>query len=222
MAGSPPVVVHLGAHKTATTHLQHALAQVRGRFEGRLFLPKELRASGLRLQEWLSGESEGREHHRVLRQAFAVPVRLVISEENILGVTPGVFEPFSPLLYPRAEPRLRRLVQVLPDRPVILALAMREGAGFMVSCYAQALLAGRVMPFDDFRAGVDPTALDWSGLVARLRAALPEAQIVELCRVATGGGKGGRKALGPRGRACPATSAPARTAERHSGCCFAV
>ena len=176
------IILHLGAHKTATTHFQQALKRSRTRLAGAgvtLFLPDDLRRNGLMLQDWLGLKGEDPEHEALLRAAFAqADGRLMISEENILGMVPGPGVARDGLLYPRAGQRLRRLRRVLPEAPVTLALALREGAGFLASCHVQALMAGRIAPFSQVFGGVDPAGLDWAGLGARLMHAWPGARVV--------------------------------------------
>lgn len=178
MTGETEVVLHLGAHKTASTHLQLGLKRARASIAARVFVPDDLRKDGLRLQDWLHPGVEDAAHERVLRAAFAGPGRLVISEENILGQAPGALQPAEPALYPGAAARLAKLVRVLPAPPAVLALAVREGAGFLAACYSQALMAGRIVPFARAFGHLDPAALDWDGVLAGLMAAVPGARAV--------------------------------------------
>lgn len=176
MAGE--IVLHLGSHKTASTHLQLALKRARPVAGAAVFVPDDLRKDGLRLQDWLGLPGDDPGHAARLRAAFDRPGRLVLSEENILGQVPG--PGLARGLYPQAAARLARLDRVLPPGRVTLALAVREGAGFLAACHAQALMAGRVAPFDAAFGGVDPAGLDWAGLAARLAGALPRERAVRL------------------------------------------
>lgn len=175
----PPIVLHLGAHKTASTHLQQGLKRAAPGLRGlRLFLPDDLRKTGLRLQDWLGLAGADPAHAARLRAAFAGPGRLVLSEENLPGMVPGPELARDPRLYPKAGARLARLRSVLPPGPVVLALAVREGAGFLASCYGQALMAGRVAPFGQVFGGLDPAGLSWDDLAGRLLAAMPGARLL--------------------------------------------
>jgi hypothetical protein len=178
MAGETAVVLHLGAHKTASTHLQQALKRARPEMATRVLVPDDLRKDGLRLQDWLHPGVQDAAHEGALRAAFAGAGRLVISEENILGQVPGVFHRGAGPLYPRAGERLQKLARVLPPGPVTLALALREGTGFLASCYSQALMAGRVAPYGVLFGALDPVEPGWDGLVDALMAALPGATVV--------------------------------------------
>lgn len=218
MDGNTGVILHLGAHKTASTHLQLALKRGRPWAGGRVFVPDDLRKDGLRVQDWLGPAGGDAAHGDMVRAAFAGAGRLLISDENLLGQVPGPGLTRDPTLYPQAGARLARLAGVLPPGPVTLALAVREGAGFLAACHAQALMAGRVAPYDALFGGLDPAALSWDDLAARLLAALPQARLVvwdhaEWPAVAP---QVGRALLGsgavlplPPGTAHPSLSAPA-------------
>ena len=217
------IVLHLGAHKTATTHLQQALKRSRAALTDRetaLFLPDDLRRNGLMLQDWLGQSSTDPEHEAILRAAFARPARrLLISEENAIGMVPGPSLTRDGLLYARAGQRLARLRRVLPEAPVTLALAVREGAGFLASCHVQALMAGRVAPFAQVFGGIDPAGLDWAGLADRLLSAWPGARLLVWDHAdwpavadqvaAALLGPGARAPDWPRGLSHPGLSAPA-------------
>lgn len=179
------IVLHLGAHKTASTHLQLALGRARAALAGQgvaMFLPEDLRRNGLRLADCLSSQPEDRSHNAVIRKALGEAARgarlLLISEENILGSAHQPAMIREARLYPDAGARLARLGMLLPAGRVTMALAMRNPAGFLVSAYSQRLLSGRIEHFEHYRGGLDPAALSWRDLVARLRAALPDAGLV--------------------------------------------
>ena len=187
-AGPLKIVLHLGAHKTASTHLQIALGRARTALTARgvaMFLPGDLRRDGLRLTGCLSAQHADGAHAKMIRNAFAESARgarvLLISEENIVGTAhdPAMIDRAQ--FYPHAQARLARLAALLPQGQVTLALAMRDPAGFLVSAYSQRLLSGRVAPFDGFCGGLDPALLSWRDLVTRLRGAVPGAEMLLWC-----------------------------------------
>jgi len=174
------IVLHLGAHKTASTHLQQGVKRALPDLaDTAVFLPDDLRRNGLRLQDWLGLRGQDPAHEGALRHAFARPGRrLLISEENAPGQVPGPELRDDPTLYPRAADRLARLCSLLPPGGITLALAVREGAGFIASCYSQALMAGRVAPFGTMFGGLDPASVSWSELAGRLLGSVPGARLV--------------------------------------------
>lgn len=178
-------VLHIGAHKTASTHLQLCLQRAESALSAHgvaVFTPRRLRAPDLLLQDYVTRppEDEGRaEHGARLRAAFATGARrLVISEENILGNAHAQELMQSAQFYPRAEQVVPRVLELLPPGPRVLALAVREPASFIVSAYSQRLMSGASDSFDQFLNGLNPLSLSWFDLVVRLRRAAPFAQII--------------------------------------------
>ncbi len=187
MAADEPlrIIVHLGAHKTASTHLQQALGRARTALAARgvaLFLPEDLRRDGLRLTGCIAAPREDGGHAAMIRNAFAEAARgaraLLISEENILGTAHNPAMIAREQFYPEAQARLARLAALLPSGEVTMALALRDPAGFLVSAYSQRLLAGTIESFEDFRGGLDPASLSWADLVARLQGAMPQSRML--------------------------------------------
>lgn len=184
------IIVHIGAHKTASTHLQLALERGRVALGARgvaVFGPDQLRRRGLGLPEYLGAPPGSAEAHGArIRAALALSVgRLLLSDENILGNAHNVELIRTARFYPRAEARLAMLNALLPGdgqavggqgAALTFALAIRDPAGFLASAYAQRLMSGRLEAFEDYIGTLDPAELRWSELVMRLRAAFPQAQ----------------------------------------------
>lgn len=170
--------IHLGAHKTASTHLQQALRARRAALDaaGVVYLgPAELRKGPLALGAVARGDGAAVEGQ--LRRALHVHLqlgrRLLLSDENLLGpLLPQGHLPVEQL-YPQAEARLSRILRAAGQEAATVFLALRDPAGFLVSSYSQRLMSGRLLPFQDFLAGRDLAQVRWSELVARL-AALPK------------------------------------------------
>lgn len=163
-------ILHLGAHKTASTHLQRMLREARPALEGAgvaLFTPNELRLpEGLPLEPALAGDPEA--GGRVRDAVAGAGDWLVLSEENLPGPS---MRPEAPgVLYPRAERRLAAFLEATGLGEVRLMLAVREPVDWLISSHAQRMLAGRCVEFGAFVQGFDPRALAWSGYVSRLLA----------------------------------------------------
>lgn len=168
--------MHIGAHKTATTHLQHTLeanvallkeagVQYRG--------PRDFRGEGRTLQNRFGLLTEGgaataHDPIRELADLAAGAQRLVISEENIAGpIWQRKGGEASPL-YPRADAHLEKLLPQFGGRPLSLFFSVRNPADFISSTYAQALLGGRIQPFETFTKGMELSQVRWSNLLRRL------------------------------------------------------
>ncbi|HHX89787.1 MAG TPA: hypothetical protein GX700_08465 [Paracoccus sp.] len=178
------IIVHIGAHKTASTHLQMAMGRAGDRLKARgvaYFGPEALRRRGLGVPEYLSAGAEDPDHAERIRAALADQPpdrprdRLVLSDENLLGNAHNVELIRTARLYPRAPERLARLAPLLPAGEVVLALAIRNPAGFLASAYAQRLMSGRLQTYSDYAQGLDPARLSWADLIERVMAALPRA-----------------------------------------------
>ena len=171
------LTIHLGAHKTATTHLQRTM---------RGLLPQLVRAGvhytdtqhwrgggGFRMAVALADGPAGARYRGRLRRRLDVIAAewpaVVISEENILGSLrrDGLMGPEN-LIYPHAERRLDRLCAMLKRRPATVILAVREPLAFLESAFSMQVQGGHELVFEDYLAGFDPAALSWAGLVERL------------------------------------------------------
>lgn len=170
------VSLHIGAHKTATTHLQMTLernATLLRKSSIKFVGPKYLRQEGQSLQKLFQF---GAAQPMAPDQARAVLTRLaegagrvVFSEENLTGSMyqgdPATLFP----IYSDADVRVERFVKTLPDQSVRAFLAIREPSSLLVSTYSQALFRGDYRGFEDFVASVNPARIQWSNLVERLR-----------------------------------------------------
>ncbi|TVP71741.1 MAG: hypothetical protein EA339_08940 [Rhodobacteraceae bacterium] len=167
-------MLHIGAHKTASTYLQKLCLANAGRLaaQGCLYLgPERLRrdlvipsldrpAPVLRRKTALL--------RRLLTEARATGMRALLSNENTIGGPRPPIMACGTQLYPKAESHVSALLDALDLEGVTLCLALRDPLGLLVSAWGHQYLAGRPVAFDDFIAEVAPEALRWSELVARL------------------------------------------------------
>lgn len=168
--------LHIGAHKTASTHLQHLLRQNRALLEARgvaCFGPDRLRKD-LKLPNLCVDNPAGARLIAplvsALQQAHARGQRLVLSEENILGTTRRDLIARDHRLYPDADGQIARFLHLVGARDVTLYMALRSPLPFISSAFGQQIKGGRLYNFENYIAGFDPVALRWSELVARLAA----------------------------------------------------
>ena len=168
--------LHLGAHKTATTHLQTAFDRAAPQLarQGIGWMgPRRLRAGPTDLRRLLDdcGRTpwKARQAARALRQESASAGRLILSDELILGdTTPArLFAPRGQL-YPLAQARLENLVGLMDGSGIRLFLAVREPADFLISAFGEELRMGRQARIGDYLAGLDCARLGWSDLADRL------------------------------------------------------
>lgn len=177
--------IHIGAHKTATTHLQETLTNIRPRLVARGVDPIPLnavRAAGLAqaLNERriatrlpiLRGVIAKRLLSEILDPLREGPETVVLSEEKLMGAPRKVFsDPF----YPMVEHIVPTLATLGGKADVTLFLSIRGFAGQLASTYAQEL---RVLPppeggFDAIRARLVAKPPSWFELARRIRKAAP-------------------------------------------------
>ncbi|MDO5529701.1 MAG: hypothetical protein Q4F71_09885 [Paracoccus sp. (in: a-proteobacteria)] len=174
------VRIHVGAHKTATTHLQSALREVRADLAraGMGYIgPGRLRGGNGSLEQCLRQPGRAGAASRAvgesLRAARAQFGDLLLSEENILGGTrrSHIFGPEG-MLYPRAVERLRYVITLLGRPRASVFLSVRDPASFVVSAFHQQVLSAREVLIEDYVRDVPVAALGWAELAGRI-AAMP-------------------------------------------------
>lgn len=181
--------IHVGAHKTATTHLQETLTLVRDSLAARGvdFIPNPLvRETGLALRLWERRPLArlpfvGPAHMRDAIGATVEPLRLgpdvvVLSEENVLGRPQQIFsEPF----YPQVGQTIGRLASLAGRAELVLFLSIRSYDTFLPSAYAEHLKHSAPPPggFEAMRERLVARPPSWADLVRRIRAAAPTARL---------------------------------------------
>jgi hypothetical protein len=169
---------HIGAHKTASSHLQNVLYKNRGLLadEGiRLFGPRYLRMKGRTLAamfntSWSESPEPRRKPQRQLKFLAKGRKHMVLSEENFVG---NVTDPKGRValpLYPLAASRLAELMEKFAPVPTELFIAVRDPAAYLASAYSQAMFGGSHIRPRQFRLRNDWRAVDWADYVDRIRA----------------------------------------------------
>ena len=180
------LVLHLGAHKTASTYLQRKLAANEDVLtkNGITFVPpQEYRPAMLATAPsvpFLSKSQTLRRRRRrqvlsgMLAKAQARGHRMfVLSEENLIGNPDRLVR--GTWFYDNAHSELRALARTVDQRPVRALLAIRNYADFYPSAYAEVLKLKGFLPFDAARRRriVNQTR-GWPELIEDIGKALPE------------------------------------------------
>jgi len=171
------VALHLGAHKTATTHLQRSFMVQQGALNHagiRYYGPDTLRRPQGGLGNLFGLDGFGKTHPTRSRAAqtdfmFKDGHRLVLSDENFVGVLHNHKGKMLSPLYPKAEMRVLGLSEALNVGPIDVMIGVRNPATFLVSAYGQALLGGQMISFDDYIIKNPLSQIYWPGLIARMR-----------------------------------------------------
>ena len=179
------IIIHAGAHKTASTHLQNRVLENENLVikSGCSYLgPEKIRDQSGTLWHALGRSDTPDEQKRKLAALAAGQPRLVISEENIIGGFKDLMNgPNRAILYPKAVERLARLAQLVAPNPLHIAMAVREPSSYYVSVYNQLLLSGRFQTWERFSKGLDPTAVKWSDILRPI-AEIPGVAAVSIWR----------------------------------------
>jgi hypothetical protein len=162
------LALHLGVHKTATTHIQSRLLNSRD----------ALRKDGIgyvklgRLRRTLT-EKLGRRDFSA-REVIADLKgdlecdRLILSDENILG---GPNRPADNRIYPHAQARVAKVLETFAAYEVEIYVTLRDYPDYFASRYAEALRHYPFCTFDEYYAGIDFGTVAWKDLLDALIAA---------------------------------------------------
>lgn len=172
------LVLHLGAHKTATTSIQQALETQRAALNSRgtaLILPRDLRRGGT--------GSEGDNHGDVPSLATQLLdfsrrdriQRIVVSEENLIGSSGQNLARKS--LYPNITRRLERLPKALNHPNVTILFSLRDYGPFVSSSATTAIRRGKTFDADALRTAFLVLHRTWLDVVCDLGALYPAANL---------------------------------------------
>jgi len=172
------IALHIGAHKTATTHLQRSL--VATQIAGVTCIgPRCLRGRGESLPERFGfpldpnkGGAAPRSPADELAAMAQGARRLVISEENFAGKLHFGSGRLPRPIYPSARQRLDAFSQALQGTGAQLSLflAVRDPVDYLTSVYGQILQSGQLFQPADFVRKNPVTCVDWAEYVWRLLA----------------------------------------------------
>lgn len=166
-AAAPRLIVHAGAHKTATSLVQKfardkpdALARLGWRFIGRGDC-NEYIGWGDALERQASALRERITSELAVDGAHAV----LLSHENTLG---RPFIPGEPGLYPRAAANLRALAAATGGHgwDTTVVLSIRPQSSFIPSYYLQHVHEGGFRLFHDWLADLELSGLSWGPVIA--------------------------------------------------------
>lgn len=188
MATPPSVVLHLGAHKTATSLLQEFLLSRRGELQ-------QLGAVALRrstcdeLVGW--GDLGSRERELLRSEVLAsadgahrppgdtalgvAPRTVILSHENALG---RPFHRSRSGLYPRAGTCARGLAASVGDLTTRVVYYIRSQEEFLESYYLQTIHQGSSRSFEDWIGAIDAQAISWVPVVEKLERTFGSSSVI--------------------------------------------
>ena len=175
--------LYLGAHKTATTHLQGILMTNRQKLAElgvHLSSPQDVRKEWLPLyfQAVRAFSENGRIPLRLsgpLRAAMPAQGDWILTEENIIGVPIELLN--QPGIYPNAARRLAPLKALFPDSNISLHFSLRSYDTFWRSMYSEIVRNRGFLPWDEFYKPAAFATRSWVDTVTAFASVLPEAAI---------------------------------------------
>jgi hypothetical protein len=171
----PRMIMHIGAHKTATSYMQKKLALNVDLLNRRNihYDPLDIfRKEFTRLlNEGVTRESEW---IRELR-GTARGMNVLVSEENIMGVPGDLVREGQ--YYIRARDRLARACQLLGNSTPEIYLALREYSGFTVSMYSEYIRHREFLKFENYLEIYEKSGFSWVRIIEDIVAAVPDAKL---------------------------------------------
>lgn len=177
--------IHIGAHKTATTHFQDIL-EMRQPFlkaAGVDFIPRsKLREIELAKTldsnlnfKFLDNFLANKKWKSKTDSIISTSNNILISEENFMGYTHEIFD--YPI-YPRLENRLLKLSKIMESDKFSLYLSIRDYASLLPSAYSQCLLGShRIKNFNSIRERFLRNPPNWADLIHRIQTVLPNIRL---------------------------------------------
>lgn len=170
--------IHLGVHKTATTHLQKSVKRIEPELLKKDFMflgPDEMRRQPLSVVNLLNHvatrdqSKRVRSVRRILRGLVETYSDCLVSEELLLGgLNPRYFLGEKGRVYTMAEMRMKNLLYLFDTTNVTLFLALRSPASFLTSVFGESLRYGGPLTPGEYFGNFELTALRWSDLVTRI------------------------------------------------------
>ena len=181
------IVLHLGAHRTATTTLQRTLVDSHLALQGAglsYWGPKRLRGGlfdglyqdGPVLPPRKPGRAKGRIALQLAQAADSGAKALVISEENMLGTMRQIVQ--AQRLYPGAGTRVARFAEAFGGQDVTLGLSIRCYDAFWASVLGWRMRRGGPLPLPALCDRLVTQPRRWRHVIADLAQAVPQARIL--------------------------------------------
>lgn len=172
------VVLHVGAHKTASTHFSELVwrngdvvaaagvcAPQKTPLRTHVTHPISEIEDGVPVPDTLIAQACG--------LAEDAP-GLLVMDENIIGTPKGLFS--SDGMYPRAALRMSRAARLFPTSRLEIMLAIRNPRTFVAASWSESLRSNSFMPFRKYLRGVRAEDISWFEIVRQLTKTLPKAR----------------------------------------------
>lgn len=157
------VILHLGVHKTATTHFQSRLnnskEELANRNVGYLSLNETRQLITSRINNAAIDPKQ-------LEFSFDRKKIIIISDENLIGGTEKIRDK---LIYPDVENRLKYLVDVLPAQISAVHITIRDPEAYLISRYCEYLRHYSFLSAFEYFDSFDIRSFSWLPLVNKIK-----------------------------------------------------
>lgn len=169
----PRTVLHVGAHKTATTFLQRTLTNNIDLLKAANvhYLPLDV------LRKNFTNHINDSQRTEIGADLVARIGRqdVLISDENLSGAPADLVR--NGTYYPNVGKRIEALLDAIRTRDVEVVFAVREYAAFHVSMYCEYLRHRDFMKFGEYHALFGKSKFNWNDVVADLVALVPQERL---------------------------------------------
>lgn len=178
------IALYLGAHKTATTHLQGILLANRDVLAEKgvaLSAPQDIRNEWLpdyfrAVRHVVKDEAIPQQLAEKLRALEPPQERWILTEENMIGVPAELSTHRG--LYPFARQRLTTVRALFPEAHITLFFSVRSYDSFFRSMYSEVIRNRGFIPFEEFYDREAFERKSWVGTVEAFASVLPPEDIV--------------------------------------------
>jgi hypothetical protein len=172
------IKVYIGAHKTATTHIQSILEYNQDALSSnniKLSTPKKLRPSWLKIfMDYC--HNNNLDNIKQLKDEAPKDGIWILSDENISG-TPYEFMIINKGIYPHIKNRLKCLKKLFPDAKIELFFALRSYDTFYRSIYLEIIRNQGYIPFQEFYNKEKFNQNSWKNVITMFTDVIPEENI---------------------------------------------
>ena len=171
----PRMIMHIGAHKTATSYMQKKLAQNIELLARRNIHYDPLDTIRKEFTPILNDRQAAPSDWVFELRSTAKSMNVIISEENIMGVPGDIVREGH--YYVWAQPRLKRACRLLDVETPEIFLAVREYAGFTVSMYSEYIRHRQFLKFADYLQIYEKSNFSWLRVIEDIFTAVPGAKL---------------------------------------------
>jgi hypothetical protein len=171
----PRLILHIGAHKTATSYMQKKLALNADLLARRGLHYEPLEVMRKEFTPVLNDrKAERTDWFKALLSTMRT-TNVLLSEENIMGVPGDLVREGH--YYVWAKSRLKRTCKLLDTDAPEIFLSLREYAGFTVSMYSEYIRHRQFMRFSEYLDIYEKSGFSWIRVVEEVFDAVPGAKV---------------------------------------------